>query len=124
VGVGRCGTSVPHGTTPHHPSPTRGEGVRALAFVNLAPVGGEGGSCRRKDHVGATLVVALFPADAMEGLTNPVRGAVRNRGDHKGRPYSGKGRRLCPPSSRTFQRWLIAATSFRPCYGSHLEERS
>src|SRR5262249_47664602 len=43
VGVGRCGTSVPHGTTPHpNPPPQGGEGVRA---AKLAPMG-------------ATLVVA------------------------------------------------------------------
>ena len=39
-------------------------------------------SCRRKDDVGATLVVALFPADVIDSLTNPV-GA---RGAQVGRP--------------------------------------
>jgi NitT/TauT family transport system substrate-binding protein len=39
VGVGRCGTSVPHGTTPHPiPPPQGGRESAWLAFVNRAPM--------------------------------------------------------------------------------------
>jgi len=42
---------------------------------------------RRKDGAGATLVVALFPADLMDGLTNTVRGcAVAQTGRPQGSP--------------------------------------
>src|SRR5882762_64205 len=73
-------------------------------------------SCRRKDDVGATLVVALLPADdespdKIPGMTRFTIGqAVHKPGDHKGRPYSeqclrrlGKRAarrriaRICPP---------------------------
>src|SRR5260370_34263779 len=35
---------------------------------------------RRKDDAGATLVVALRPADVMDGLAKPIRGARRASG--------------------------------------------
>ena len=39
MGVGRCGTSVLHGTTPHPiPPPQGGRESMRLPFVNLAPV--------------------------------------------------------------------------------------
>ncbi len=53
-----------------------------------------------RSDVGATLVVALLPADdqepgegpGMTPLANPVRGTPwRKPGDHKGRPYSYSG---------------------------------
>jgi len=43
-------------------------------------------SAHRRQHLGATLVVALFPADVMDGL----RSSAPIAGDHKGRPYGGQ----------------------------------
>src|SRR6266478_10093114 len=44
---------------------------RSGGYRNLAVRGKKGGG---EDDVGATLVVALFPADGTDSLTNPVRG--------------------------------------------------
>src|SRR5258708_13126184 len=52
------------------------------------------------DHVGATLVVAPFPVGVMDGLRSAVIAPplVRERGDHKGRPYSRRAQQRVSPS--------------------------
>jgi hypothetical protein len=81
VGVGRCGTSVLHGTTPHPiPPPQGGRESTRLPFVpNLAPMRGKVGRGEPGDFGQPTAAVTRWRVSALPSHPLPVPGIGRAR---------------------------------------------